>query len=158
MWFFFFSSRRRHTRWPRDWSSDVCSSDLYIAEQRDDPSDDHNVTFIKLAIKNRGSKPISYFDVLPTFYGDTSGGKTIDLSYPENDVFKHADDSIERYLEPEETVEVIGASVSRVNDENNGVLVWRDIENPEHPTVVFQTPQSERRDRFGIYDFGDRKS
>src|SRR5207253_8554075 len=28
MRFFFFSSRRRHTRWPRDWSSDVCSSDL----------------------------------------------------------------------------------------------------------------------------------
>src|SRR5690625_6430024 len=27
---FFFSSRRRHTRWPRDWSSDVCSSDLSI--------------------------------------------------------------------------------------------------------------------------------
>src|SRR5207253_8249300 len=26
--FFFFSSRRGHTRWPRDWSSDVCSSDL----------------------------------------------------------------------------------------------------------------------------------
>src|SRR5690625_134913 len=25
---FFFTSRRRHTRWPRDWSSDVCSSDL----------------------------------------------------------------------------------------------------------------------------------
>src|SRR5690625_5376622 len=25
---FVFSSRRRHTRWPRDWSSDVCSSDL----------------------------------------------------------------------------------------------------------------------------------
>src|SRR6266508_5148368 len=25
---FFFASRRRHTRWPRDWSSDVCSSDL----------------------------------------------------------------------------------------------------------------------------------
>src|SRR5699024_11349019 len=26
---FFFSSRRRHTRSKRDWSSDVCSSDLY---------------------------------------------------------------------------------------------------------------------------------
>src|SRR5439155_4540677 len=24
-------SRRRHTRWPRDWSSDVCSSDLGVA-------------------------------------------------------------------------------------------------------------------------------
>src|SRR5690625_6712994 len=30
--FFFFSSRRRHTRWPRDWSSDVCSSDLLLKE------------------------------------------------------------------------------------------------------------------------------
>src|SRR3712207_8361469 len=28
--FFFFSSRRRHTRYWRDWSSDVCSSDLSI--------------------------------------------------------------------------------------------------------------------------------
>src|SRR5690349_23989145 len=28
--FFFFSSRRRHTRSLRDWSSDVCSSDLAI--------------------------------------------------------------------------------------------------------------------------------
>src|SRR5690348_17729125 len=26
--YFFFSSRRRHTRWTGDWSSDVCSSDL----------------------------------------------------------------------------------------------------------------------------------
>src|SRR2546422_4015709 len=30
MVFFFFSSRRRHTRCSRDWSSDVCSSDLYV--------------------------------------------------------------------------------------------------------------------------------
>src|SRR5690606_40230025 len=28
--FFFFSSRRRHTRFSRDWSSDVCSSDLFL--------------------------------------------------------------------------------------------------------------------------------
>src|SRR5690606_40720365 len=27
---FFFSSRRRHTRFSRDWSSDVCSSDLIL--------------------------------------------------------------------------------------------------------------------------------
>src|SRR5690606_39452767 len=30
---FFFSSRRRHTRFSRDWSSDVCSSDLSGGEQ-----------------------------------------------------------------------------------------------------------------------------
>src|SRR5947209_8297927 len=39
--FFFFSSRRRHTRYWRDWSSDVCSSDLeavaFIARRGDAP-------------------------------------------------------------------------------------------------------------------------
>src|SRR3712207_7134088 len=32
--FFFFSSRRRHTRYWRDWSSDVCSSDLWLCVRR----------------------------------------------------------------------------------------------------------------------------
>src|SRR5436309_8858278 len=31
---FFFSSRRRHTCFSRDWSSDVCSSDLHFRLQR----------------------------------------------------------------------------------------------------------------------------
>src|SRR2546430_15639149 len=31
--FFFFSSRRRHTRFDCDWSSDVCSSDLELDEE-----------------------------------------------------------------------------------------------------------------------------
>src|SRR3712207_1312868 len=34
MLFFFFSSRRRHTRYWRDWSSDVCSSDLSRSASR----------------------------------------------------------------------------------------------------------------------------
>src|SRR5690606_39630427 len=33
---FFFSSRRRHTRFSRDWSSDVCSSDLEMGELLDE--------------------------------------------------------------------------------------------------------------------------
>src|SRR5207253_3992570 len=36
---FFFSSRRRHTRWPRDWSSDVCSSDLRDSKKNTCPGD-----------------------------------------------------------------------------------------------------------------------
>src|SRR5215217_4059007 len=35
LFFFFFSSRRRHTRYWRDWSSDVCSSDLGEATGRE---------------------------------------------------------------------------------------------------------------------------
>src|SRR3712207_9237299 len=41
--FFFFSSRRRHTRYWRDWSSDVCSSDL--DETQTDHGDVHPLTF-----------------------------------------------------------------------------------------------------------------
>src|SRR5689334_23789032 len=37
---FFFSSRRRHTRWNCDWSSDVCSSDLGDAALRRRPIDE----------------------------------------------------------------------------------------------------------------------
>src|SRR2546430_7124498 len=39
MWFifFFFSSRRRHTRFDCDWSSDVCSSDLFSSARRNNP-------------------------------------------------------------------------------------------------------------------------
>src|SRR5207253_8691820 len=40
---FFFSSRRRHTRWPRDWSSDVCSSDLNGIERLDPVRDERDV-------------------------------------------------------------------------------------------------------------------
>src|SRR5690606_40698585 len=40
-WSFLFSSRRRHTRFSRDWSSDVCSSDLgetgVVVERADFP-------------------------------------------------------------------------------------------------------------------------
>src|SRR5688500_19520245 len=36
--FFFFSSRRRHTRLQGDWSSDVCSSDLSRVEMRERPA------------------------------------------------------------------------------------------------------------------------
>src|SRR5690348_18258269 len=39
---FFFSSRRRHTRWTGDWSSDVCSSDLGKADGADHERKTHD--------------------------------------------------------------------------------------------------------------------
>src|SRR5438445_8425953 len=41
---FFFSSRRRHTRYWRDWSSDVCSSDL----------DDDTVDWLPISLVRNG--------------------------------------------------------------------------------------------------------
>src|SRR3712207_9535157 len=49
MWFllfFFFSSRRRHTRYWRDWSSDVCSSDLDVVIAQE--SVDHILVFAQV--------------------------------------------------------------------------------------------------------------
>src|SRR5256884_3986910 len=47
---FFFSSRRRHTRCSRDWSSDVCSSDLLTAEDTQDPLL-HEFTSLRAALR-----------------------------------------------------------------------------------------------------------
>src|SRR6266511_2081449 len=46
--FFFFSSRRRHTRFSRDWSSDVCSSDLERGELGGQRADD---TLLRVEIR-----------------------------------------------------------------------------------------------------------
>src|SRR5690554_8126424 len=50
---FFFSSRRRHTRCGRDWSSDVCSSDL-LDESRG-PSRRHLFMFIQTVTATRAT-------------------------------------------------------------------------------------------------------
>src|SRR5690606_39289949 len=48
---FSFSSRRRHTRFSRDWSSDVCSSDLWQVEFRTDPAKGQAVQGMTLRIE-----------------------------------------------------------------------------------------------------------
>src|SRR5215208_2453908 len=47
--FFFISSRGRHTSWPRDWSSDVGSSDLAGIDQELDPYDPERVHGYRLS-------------------------------------------------------------------------------------------------------------
>src|SRR5947209_16683447 len=51
--FFFFSSRRRHTRYWRDWSSDVCSSDLF--------ADLTNAEFARASLEVRGQLKLRSF-------------------------------------------------------------------------------------------------
>src|SRR5438067_8361255 len=61
--FFFFSSRRRHTRSKRDWSSDVCSSDLEATMRYDEKADvilnelDQKVTSVAESVQDH----ISFF-------------------------------------------------------------------------------------------------
>src|SRR5437868_7664243 len=58
---FFFSSRRRHTRSKRDWSSDVCSSDLGRSARACEFSKPQNATlamFTELTGAGRTTAPI----------------------------------------------------------------------------------------------------
>src|SRR2546422_9101862 len=56
LFFFFFSSRRRHTRCSRDWSSDVCSSDL----SQDAPSTAYRRMRAALDSAFAGARPLIY--------------------------------------------------------------------------------------------------
>src|SRR5207247_8263136 len=72
---FFFSSRRRHTISTRDWSSDVCSSDLPFASRRGEL-----MTWIEVAayalfpirvisvIRGFHSKKFIFFETLRIFF------------------------------------------------------------------------------------------
>src|SRR5256886_5628265 len=50
---FFFSSRRRHTRFDCDWSSDVCSSDLSLRGTRDFATRDEYAEFLRALLQRR---------------------------------------------------------------------------------------------------------
>src|SRR3712207_8902085 len=62
---FFFSSRRRHTRYWRDWSSDVCSSDLTAPTSKG--------KLISLATETDRTL---FFDFMPLELGTVRGFKT----------------------------------------------------------------------------------
>src|SRR5689334_23866348 len=66
---FFFSSRRRHTRWNCDWSSDVCSSDLNALAQSKFP--DAPGTELLGSFANPPSRPgtMGKFDVVRGYTG-----------------------------------------------------------------------------------------
>src|SRR5690606_40392181 len=73
--FFFFSSRRRHTRFSRDWSSDVCSSDLNISIALASSS---HAELIEIILKK--SRLEMYFDVVVD-------SRMAGASKPEPDIF-----------------------------------------------------------------------
>src|SRR2546426_277627 len=89
---FFFSSRRRHTRLQGDWSSDVCSSDLIVLGDDDDPTpDDHLEKTAELVLGHRRRERGSVDALAPMIAegGERSGsasrseerrvGKSVDL-------------------------------------------------------------------------------
>src|SRR5438876_5536519 len=101
MFNFFFSSRRRHTRWTGDWSSDVCSSDLYVQEQVDagylTPEQARSHPYSNVITRCVGANN----DVTPDIY--------VGAVKP-RDVFLIASDGLTGMLEDHQLAEVLGTS------------------------------------------------
>src|SRR5256885_5582462 len=94
--FFFFSSRRRHTRLQGDWSSDVCSSDLL--QSGENRSFEQNMQGMRY---RRSIRSPNGEDVLYVFYEPESGRMAL---------FKY--NLIERALQPP----IIGHGYARMDD------------------------------------------
>src|SRR5699024_11556732 len=84
--YFFFSSRRRHTRSKRDWSSDVCSSDLKLDISKHDKVSHNLNTEIKdglvINIDKAYKIPVNYAEEKESIW--TTGG-TVGEILSEND-------------------------------------------------------------------------
>src|SRR5690606_12269920 len=83
---FFFSSRRRHTRFSRDWSSDVCSSDLVSSNLEFGSGEDISVNVITGYVYTTQDYAIDFADgrglpslgtPVPPVQGYTLGGFTV---------------------------------------------------------------------------------
>src|SRR5207245_2918208 len=83
LFLFFFSSRRRHTRCYRDWSSDVCSSDLvskgdssgacFLTEAQASAKDSVTVSTNTFAVTNWDEHTLT---AVTEFYADKNGDQT----------------------------------------------------------------------------------
>src|SRR5687768_3573931 len=104
--FFFFSSRRRHTRCSRDWSSDVCSSDLsiwYNVGSKDEPKGKTGFAHLFEHLMFNGSEnaPGDYFEPLreigatdfngTTWFDRTNYFQTVPRPALERSLFLEAD-------------------------------------------------------------------
>src|SRR6266498_3865706 len=84
--FFFFSSRRRHTRCGRDWSSDVCSSDLSpIQRVRIAPGESVKVAFSTLVTSNK-EKTLALAD---KYHDPAMFERTLTLAWTQAQVQRH---------------------------------------------------------------------
>src|SRR5207253_7792104 len=77
-------SRRRHTRWPRDWSSDVCSSDLKVREVY--IGSGAAALAAKPRVSAAGTTPLLVVDKVDTFYGKSHILNAVSLDVREHEI------------------------------------------------------------------------
>src|SRR6266850_6628605 len=92
MCFFFFSSRRRHTRLQGDWSSDVCSSDLGVLLIADEVMTGWGRTGDWFAVNQGGGADAIVPDILCTAKGITGAYVLLGLAATTDEIADYFDD------------------------------------------------------------------
>src|SRR5207249_5626287 len=75
---FFFSSRRRHTRSKRDWSSDVCSSDLRLIDPTAGTIEFHGEELTKLTPRELRTRRRNFQIIFQDPYGSLDPRMTVE--------------------------------------------------------------------------------
>lgn len=122
----------------------------YIEENIGSPDENTNVTFIDYTVKNSSDTQIGLGDLLPEY---TAANTEVDVSYPKNDKFTDFLKTFKYQIEPGEELDLVGAVATSKDDKYSSAFLWNITQ--EVPEVVFHTPQSERKDKIGIYDIGE---
>src|SRR5256884_7930285 len=135
--FFFFSSRRRHTRCSRDWSSDVCSSDLIwyqgLTSGRRDASPELKQKVASLASSSR--TPLEKMKALANFAQSDIRYVAIELGiggwqpHAAPEVFTH------HYGDCKDKATLMGAMLQEIGVDSYYVII-----NSERGSVTPETP------------------
>src|SRR5699024_11706645 len=81
---FIFSSRRRHTRSKRDWSSDVCSSDLVVSGAGSDITGPADLAGKKVAVNSLGAAgDLTIMAAVEQDGGDPSTIEFVEVAFPD---------------------------------------------------------------------------
>ncbi|MCF3943050.1 hypothetical protein [Oceanobacillus alkalisoli] len=132
------------------WTEPAQDHSEFVEQRVSSPDENTNVTFIDYTVTNLSDEEIGLPDLLPEY---TAANTEVDVSYPENDQFADEFESFDYALEPNETLDLVGAVVTEKNDEYTSAFLWNITQ--DIPEVVFFTPQSEQESKIGIYEMGE---
>src|SRR5690606_7088782 len=143
--FFFFSSRRRHTRFSRDWSSDVCSSDLSddfklgprkLAWEKPDVSVFRNRTFNGFHRSNGSVGTANYWLVIPLVFCENRNVLTLKEALEEKlgyqvaskDYSNEVDELIARYQAGASVDEWLSLDLSSTKDNRERIRLFPNVD------------------------------
>src|SRR4051812_19410313 len=119
--FFFFSSRRRHTRLTCDWSSDVCSSDLEFKRLGVEGDWDHPYSTMDFAAEAQIARELMKFAQNETLY---RGSKPVMWSVVEKTALAEAEVEYEDYVSDQMWVKFPIAATTRDDLKAASIIIW----------------------------------